>query len=1465
MPGRFHLLRRNRETDDQDNIETSSRVRNRLHALFTPSQNNNEEEIQQQQSEAGPSSPRYSISRSRSRSHSKDNIPHVHVQFPTEIDDNTSTAANLIGGEDFIKSKTYPLDYDGKNKGTAHIMTLPPKKTQREAIKVLMVTWNMGDALPKGDLSVLFGQIPTYQPEPQTENLPKLPVENVHPYHIVVVAGQECPTLSGAPRGLGGGLVKGVTIRHRKAKEEKKEKEEEKEKEKEKAVIEGVQEDKEIESKIKEKEKPDLKLIKDALNIVDRDDTGSRSADQVDSSDDETPKDSSDQRSRANSPMTPHTPFLHRNQAAAKGWSQMLDDYFCGVNARTSEPIPTSYNSASPVPRDTPFLPHPPPSAFPAPPTLLRSASAPITPVTTPITIPPRAPPIPSSILGSTTLALSPSPLARSRSSFDSSTDASSSVSDPDESYILMKNSQDGHSKRENDLTSSPPDPRWKMERPEIVIPNDEINATNQGNGSYVHVVKERLLGMYLSVYVYKGCEHLIQGMDKDLVTAGLAGGRVGNKGGIGISLKLADHRFLFVNSHLAAHTGRMHARLSNIAKIKSELRLDCFLPKEDPRAAAEDITDRFDTVFWCGDLNFRIELSRLHADWLIEQKKYSELLMWDQLKNVMQNSSLNPFPGFEEGPIDFPCTFKYDVWKSVRATNREVRKTMRRRKSSASVASFEMSSSANVSKNLSYVPEGDAIEEVEVDDGDPDTPFTHHQAGRPGGSDDEMTEGDLSRRSFDSSRYTSGAGTDIDDDSYDMPMTYKNQHRPFDVALKEKTRHLLGLVKMDGILTPSPRRKGIGRGIGRKASVRRRNSIRSRKDSEAFNNNDSRRTSISSYISQPDDETDRDEDGPSTPTESDRGNRRVSTSSRFVGSNEHPSLGPPPDGPKGARSTHSSSPPTDQNPDRPQPFTRRLSLMKRTMSNKSVRATNGDDEDEEETVDVTDRREGVYDTSKKQRVPSWCDRVLWKAHIIPDPEDEPSPSPTVDLQIDSHTPFHRLSNVFSNLGGHLKLQMGRTSSMDPGPTDRLNLRIRNSASPDGTGNSTPPRGNEYNYTSNSHSVETSFVASPPDSPTLSPLNPSYVREEGLIPSPRKASPLRSNSSSPTKERNQQHHYLVNNSAPSSRSPSRLTPSLGIGMIKSGSAPGQIRPPLLDRPRSASGHLPSLQTISQQSQQFQSPLQTMSSPNSPAKQPSTPISPTLDRLKPKSTGERPRSNSDSIGIEISTAKTKEPIKKGRMSDGILGSNSGDASMQGRNPNIDVSIHSENSSNPDKKHSSLRIFDHDRRIKTISHTPHSSNNNDNNNPKQSIKITDNSTSNSTSRSSSSTLLSTSNPIQRINTIHTSTNPIETSTTTSGTQQNTGLGVDHHHIGRETDKNTFLRFLKDLPSWLHRSTSQNNNQNDILISIDNPDKIEKKWRKGEVRCLHYGTIDDAGMRQLEGRSDHRPAIFAGAVYI
>lgn len=86
--------------------------------------------------------------------------------------------------------------------------------------------------------------------------------------------------------------------------------------------------------------------------------------------------------------------------------------------------------------------------------------------------------------------------------------------------------------------------------------------------GPYVPVVKERMMGLYLSVYIHRDLSDLVEGklvstlecylltflagFSKSAVTAGLIGGRVGNKGGVGVSLKIDGSTFLFLNAHLA-------------------------------------------------------------------------------------------------------------------------------------------------------------------------------------------------------------------------------------------------------------------------------------------------------------------------------------------------------------------------------------------------------------------------------------------------------------------------------------------------------------------------------------------------------------------------------------------------------------------------------------------------------------------------------------------------------------------------------------------------------------------------------------------------------------------------------------------------------------------------------------------------------------------------------------------------
>lgn len=1007
---------------------------------------------------------------------------------------------------------------------------------------------------------------------------------------------------------------------------------------------------------------------------------------------------------------------------------------------------------------------------------------------------------------------------------------------------------------------------KQKLRRPEIVIPKEETK--NDDQGAYVHVAKERLLGMYFSVYVYKGAEHLIQGLDKDFVTAGLAGGRFGNKGGIGISLKLADHRFLFVNSHLAAHTDRQAARLANIAKIKSELRLDCFLPPDDPRAQAEDIADRFDTVFWCGDLNFRLELSRLHADWLIEQKKYAEALMWDQLKMVMADPEINPFPGFEEGPINFPCTFKYDVWKSVRATNREIRRNLKRRKSSTSAASVDIDSSQISSSNpdtaagggggrkagghqksLSGVPEADAIEEMgeetlasalvpagEMTNGQGPSPTSVQEPEKgqlrpPSRSGDRSDEEDYRRQSFESSRYTSGVastmGTDAEEDDSDADSEprshhshhHHHQHKAFESALKEKTRHFLGLVKMDGILAGSPGKRNNNNNnggnnnnnIGRRVSSRRRGESTStarrerREEEQDRNEYESRRASMSSLAST-------NFGTEYTTTEPDIG--RVSNSSyrsirNPTASSQDDHLGIPSKTDKSVTSHGSASPPSYAGDSTKPPFTRRLSGMKRTSSSKSVHRELEEGEDLDNDLDI-DRREGVYDSSKKQRVPSWCDRVLWKAHITPDP-----PSPALEPVNEDHEPslnherpLSRISTAFSNFGGHFRLPMGRTSTREPSllvpTTTGSGKRLENTIKESDEDVALRERVDRALRFDADRNMSDTVVSSPSESPDLRPT----ATESGLIPAPRQASPL-------DKE---QKSFLVSKSI---QPPS--TPKMSPVKAESESSTPRITHSTPDPTKRKLSFNPA-----------------SSSPSKGASTPPPDQSSHIDRIK--SLASRPRSNSDSAGdqgVEQGKGKEKEK-KKGRVSDGIVGVLATPTTIETK-----LSI-MRRGSGESPRNKSPKVTDSPTRAATLQPLPSSKTESASNTAETPLPPIHSKTY-APSRPTSSNMDSNS-----------SFQPLTHATTLAGPAPTVSNRREH-------DKNAFMRFLRDLPGWLHRSDRSAEGEKDKDEAGEELIEEEKRWQKGEVRCLHYGTIDDAGMRLLEGRSDHRPAIFAGAVYI
>ncbi|KIK96026.1 hypothetical protein PAXRUDRAFT_32653 [Paxillus rubicundulus Ve08.2h10] len=388
----------------------------------------------------------------------------------------------------------------------------PPRKSPK-LMKIRILSWNMHDSLPKGDLEELLGAVsPHGNHEPSPHDAPTFPLlstEPAHPYHLVVVAGQECPSSSGIPMGLGAGIRLGVPSKER-----------DKEKEKDKSDDKDYQEKHHLHhlNSFKRKDK-------------DRDEAtrGWKSSDD-----------------------------LPDEITVNPGWTSTLEHWLC---------------------------------------------------------------------------------------------------------HRTQANPQANGNQALKDIATSPK--RQSLHR--------RVTVKESEKGPYVPLIKERMMGLYLSVYIHRDLRDLVEGVSKSAVTAGLIGGRVGNKGGVGISLKIDGATFLFLNAHLAAHEGKVQHRLANLAKIKSELSVDDFLQPDDPRMMAEDVTDRFDYTFLCGDLNFRLDITRLHADWLISRQEYAQAFAFDQLQRLMETNSA--FSSFCEAPINFPPTFKYDVVSRSKTKRRRSRR----------------------------------------------------------------------------------------------------------------------------------------------------------------------------------------------------------------------------------------------------------------------------------------------------------------------------------------------------------------------------------------------------------------------------------------------------------------------------------------------------------------------------------------------------------------------------------------------------------------------------------------------------------------------------------------------------------------------------------------------------------------------------------------------------------------------
>ncbi|XP_057415472.1 type I inositol polyphosphate 5-phosphatase 2-like isoform X2 [Lotus japonicus] len=187
----------------------------------------------------------------------------------------------------------------------------------------------------------------------------------------------------------------------------------------------------------------------------------------------------------------------------------------------------------------------------------------------------------------------------------------------------------------------------------------DEEDANGIGTAKshemYVRIVSKQMVGIYVSVWVQRRLRRHINNLKVSPVGVGIMG-YMGNKGSVSVSMSLFQSRMCFVCSHLSSgqKEGAEHRRNSDVHEILRRTRFSSVFDADQPQTIPSH-----DQIFWFGDLNYRINLLDVEVRKLVAQKKWDELMNYDQLSNELHSGHV--FDGWKEGFVNFPPTYKYE------------------------------------------------------------------------------------------------------------------------------------------------------------------------------------------------------------------------------------------------------------------------------------------------------------------------------------------------------------------------------------------------------------------------------------------------------------------------------------------------------------------------------------------------------------------------------------------------------------------------------------------------------------------------------------------------------------------------------------------------------------------------------------------------------------------------------------
>ncbi|KAG0249594.1 hypothetical protein DFQ27_009915, partial [Actinomortierella ambigua] len=190
--------------------------------------------------------------------------------------------------------------------------------------------------------------------------------------------------------------------------------------------------------------------------------------------------------------------------------------------------------------------------------------------------------------------------------------------------------------------------------------------SNSLGDG-YEKVVSKQLVGLLIFMFASK--EAVAAGHIREVATHSAGCGIMNvlaNKGGVAIRIRYKDSHLCFIGSHLAADTSQLERRNQDYQELCRKLSFPVVknVSRRGTKSATGNATlaNIFDCdhTIWAGDLNYRVALTEEQVKFHLKTDDYDTLLKYDQL--AAQKSLQKTFVEFEEGPIAFQPTYKYDV-----------------------------------------------------------------------------------------------------------------------------------------------------------------------------------------------------------------------------------------------------------------------------------------------------------------------------------------------------------------------------------------------------------------------------------------------------------------------------------------------------------------------------------------------------------------------------------------------------------------------------------------------------------------------------------------------------------------------------------------------------------------------------------------------------------------------------------